>query len=115
MRTPNRTVPAPATWAAIRVPRSVGLSAIGILGARSGPVLDQDGALHWFISPANVPTWDVPGTRPLDVVGYLALPPSCRVSGPGPHWRVSPGGGVWTTDAAALQAALEDAANARAM
>ncbi|WP_405461755.1 hypothetical protein OG786_29685 [Streptomyces sp. NBC_00101] len=100
-------------WAAIRVPRSVGLDAIAILGSRSGAVLADQEALYWFISPAAVSDWDVPGTRPVGVAAHLVIPPVRRTQGPGPHWRVCPGTDAWATDAAALRAALEDATRPR--
>ncbi|MFF3123387.1 hypothetical protein ACFVRD_13670 [Streptomyces sp. NPDC057908] len=102
-------------WDAVRVPRSVGLDALAILGGRSGAVLEDplSAALYWFIPPGNAVTWDVAGTRVLDEDAHLVIPPVRRTQGPGPHWRVCPAAEVWTTEAAALQAALEDAAGPR--
>ncbi|MFF4661931.1 hypothetical protein [Streptomyces sp. NPDC001282] len=93
---------------AIRVPRSVGLDALAILGGRSGAVLEDPPALYWFIPLGRGAEWNVAGTRVLDDDAGLAIPPSRRTQGPGPHWRVCPADGMWITDAAALQAALED-------
>lgn len=99
------------TWAAIRVPRSVGLDALAILGSRSGAVLEDPiaAALYWFVPPGTTAKWDVAGTRVLAEDAHLVIPPDRRTQGPGPHWRVCPSAEAWTTEAAALQAALEDA------
>lgn len=101
------------TWDAIRVPRSVGLDALAILGGRSGALLEDplSAALFWFIPPEDAAEWDVAGTRVLDEDAHLPIPSDGRTHGPGPHWRVRPVAEVWTTEAAALQAALEDAAS----
>ncbi|MEU2130153.1 hypothetical protein [Streptomyces sp. NPDC018352] len=101
------------TWDAIRVPRSVGLSALAILGTRSGAVLEDplSAALYWFIPAGDAAAWDVAGTRVLADDAHLVIPPVKRTQGPGPHWRVCPAGETWTTEAAALRAALEDAAS----
>lgn len=101
------------TWDAIRVPRSVGLDALAILGGRSGAVLEDplNAALYWFAAPGTTATWDVAGTRVLDQTAHLVIPPARRTQGPGPHWRVCPGDEAWTTEAVALRAALEDAAS----
>ncbi|MFD4949720.1 hypothetical protein ACFVYE_35105 [Streptomyces sp. NPDC058239] len=103
------------TWDAVRVPRSVGLDALAILGGQSGAVLEDplSAALHWFIPVGDATTWDVAGTRVLDEDAHLVIPPVRRTQGPGPRWRVCPAAEVWTTKAAALQAALEDAAGPR--
>ncbi|WP_051878923.1 hypothetical protein [Streptomyces sp. NRRL B-24720] len=102
-------------WDAVRVPRSVGLDALAILGGRSGAVLEDPltAALYWFIAPGSRDDWDVPGTRILAEDAHLVIPPHRRTQGPGPHWRVCPGDDEWVTEAAALQAALEDAAGPR--
>ncbi|WP_405753503.1 hypothetical protein OHA19_43230 (plasmid) [Streptomyces sp. NBC_00012] len=101
------------TWDAIRVPRSVGLSALAILGTRSGAVLEDplSAALYWFIPVGDAAAWDVAGTRVLAEDAHLVIPPVRRTQGPGPHWRVCPADETWMTEAAALQAALEDAAS----
>ncbi|MFD4855117.1 hypothetical protein [Streptomyces atratus] len=95
------------------MPRSVGLDALAILGGRSGAVLEDplSAALYWFIPPGNATEWDVAGTRVLDEDTHLVIPPDRCTQGPGPHWRVCPAADAWTTEAAALQAALEDAAS----
>ncbi|MEU4256244.1 hypothetical protein AB0B42_00805 [Streptomyces fradiae] len=86
--------------------RSIGLTAVQILGARCGAVIDDpaDMALCFFV-PAGT-AWDVAGTALLD--RPITIPPSRRVTGPGPYWRVCPGD-RWHTDPSALQAAIEDA------
>ncbi|WP_326791454.1 hypothetical protein OHA79_01905 [Streptomyces sp. NBC_00841] len=100
------------TWDAVRVPRSVGLDALAILGGRSGAVLEDplSAALYWFIARRDATEWDVAGTRVLHEDTHLVIPPDRRTYGPGPHWRICPATEAWTTDATALQAALEDAA-----
>ncbi|MFF3730369.1 hypothetical protein ACFYXM_08650 [Streptomyces sp. NPDC002476] len=91
------------------MPRSVGLDALAILGGRSGAVLeDPPAALYWFIASGHGAEWNVAGTRVLGAESRLVIPPNRRTQGPGPHWRVCPADGMWITDAAALQAALED-------
>lgn len=102
-------------WDAVRVPRSVGLDALAILGSRSGAVLEDPlaAALYWFIPPSAAAGWDVLGTRILGEDSHLVVPPARRTRGPGPHWRICPGEDAWVTEAAALRAALEDAARPR--
>lgn len=101
-------------WDAVRVPRSVGYDTVRILGTRAGAVLEdpQEACLYFFIVPDSALTWDVPGTRVLARGSHVVIPPARRAQGPGPHWRICPGD-RWITDAAALQAALEDAAAPR--
>ncbi|MEU8623353.1 hypothetical protein [Streptomyces sp. NPDC048669] len=98
-------------WDAIRVPRSIGLGALSILGGRSGAVLEDPSAaaLYWFIPQGSSADWDVPNTRTLEQDAHLVIPPARRTRGPGPHWRICPADGVWVTDVAALRAALLDA------
>ncbi|MFG2589038.1 hypothetical protein [Streptomyces sp. NPDC048438] len=100
-------------WDAVRVPRSVGLDALAILGRRSGAVLEDRAALFFFIPRGTAADWDVDGTRILGEDDHVVVPPDRRTLGPGPHWRICPGPDSWTTDAAALQAALEDAVSPR--
>lgn len=98
-------------WDAIRVPRSVGLDALAILGRRSGAVLEDPltAALYFFVPSRAVAEWDVAGTRVLGDGDHVVIPPLRRTQGPGPHWRICPGDDGWATDRAALRAALEDA------
>lgn len=98
-------------WDAVRVPRSVGLGALSILGGRSGAVLEDPSAitLYWFIPPGASKEWDVPNTRTLERDAHIVIPPARRTCGPGPHWRIGPTDGAWVTDPAALRAALLDA------
>lgn len=98
-------------WDAVRVPRSIGLDALSILGGRSGPVLEDPSAaaLYWFIPQGSSVGWDVPNTRTLEQDAHLVIPPARRTRGPGPHWRICPAEEAWVTDAAALRAALLDA------
>lgn len=95
-------------WDAVRVPRSIGLTALGILGSRSGAVLEDGVTLYWFIAPGAT-GWNVPNTRILARDAHLVIPPARRTQGPGPHWRICPGDDGWVTDQAALRAAIEDA------
>ncbi|MFJ3084973.1 hypothetical protein [Streptomyces sp. NPDC086838] len=98
-------------WDAVRVPRSVGLDALRILGGRSGPVLEDPSSvvLYWFIPRGASAAWDVPNTRTLEQDAHIVIPPARRTQGPGPHWRICPGDGAWITDAGALRAAVLDA------
>ncbi len=97
-------------WDAIRVPVSLGLAAMSILGARCGAVLEDpiSSAVYYFVPRGTAKQWSVPGTEPLGSGSNVAVPPLRRATGPGPYWRVCPGDDGWVTDAAALQAALED-------
>lgn len=99
------------TGDAVRVPRSIGLDALAILGSRSGAVLDDPlaASLYWFIPQGASAEWDVPNTRALEQGAYLVIPPVRRTKGPGSHWRICPGAGAWVTEPAALRAALLDA------
>ncbi|MER5892416.1 hypothetical protein [Streptomyces sp. NPDC001876] len=98
-------------WDAVRVPRSAGLDALAILGHRAGAVLEDplSAALYFFIPRGTSADWDVDGTRVLGEHDHVVVPPDRRTQGPGPHWRICPSVDAWTTDPAALQAALEDA------
>lgn len=102
-------------WDAVRVPRSVGYDTVRILGVRAGAVLEdpQEACVYFFIETGAALTWNVPGTRVLARGSHVVIPPARRAQGPGPHWRVCPGDDQWITDAAALRAALEDAAGPR--
>ncbi|MGC5394858.1 hypothetical protein ACPXCP_03800 [Streptomyces sp. DT20] len=99
------------TGDAVRVPRSIGLDALAILGSRSGAVLDDplSASLYWFIPQGASVEWNVPNTRTLEQKAHLAIPPVRRTEGPGFYWRVCPGEGAWVTEPAALRAALLDA------
>lgn len=96
----------------IRVPRSVGLTALRILGNRSGAVIEDPVALalYWLVPRGHAAEWEVTNTRALGP-GTIPMPPRRRTQGPGPHWKICPGAGRWTTDPAALRAAIEDALN----
>lgn len=98
-------------WDAIRVPRTLGLDALDILGARSGAVVDdpRQPALYWFVAVGAAGLWEVDEARPLGAGNFVAVPPPRRTQGPGPYWRICPAGTNWLTNAAALQAAVEDA------
>lgn len=100
--------PAGQTWDAVRVPRSIGLITLDILGARSGAVIEDERALYWLV-PLNTATgWDITNIAILGVGTRVSVPPARRMAGPGPFWRVCPGE-TWLTDADALRAAIEDA------
>lgn len=112
-----RLEPAGDTWDAVRVPRSVGSDAVAILGSRSGAALQDphEGCLYFFIAPGTAAEWgpeEAPGARILGAGAHVVFPPPRRTQGPGPHWRICPGDDGLLTDAAALRAALEDAASA---
>lgn len=111
--TPTRSTPQPVslTWDAIRVPRSLGLSAVAILGPRCGAVIDDPKAeaLFWFVAPGSAAEWNLDGTVALTSHRHtVAIPPLRLTQGPGPHWLVCPGEEGWLTDVRALEAAIED-------
>jgi hypothetical protein len=110
-RSACEALPAGVTWDAVRVPRNIGLTALTILGARSGAVIeDPNGlALYWFIRPGRATAWGVTNTVALSTGSFVVVPPARRTAGPGPHWRVCPGTKPWTTDVEALRTAVEDA------
>ncbi len=101
----------------VRAPRTVGLRALEILGVRSGAVVEHcTGAeryLFWFIEAGASTEWDLSGTRAMPgSASGLVVPPAGVTQGPGPHWRICPGDGQWTTSVEALHAALADARSA---
>ncbi|MET7441888.1 hypothetical protein ACFYQQ_01320 [Streptomyces sp. NPDC005496] len=98
-------------WDAVRVPRSIGLAAVQILGTRCGAVVEDShsAALYYFVTPGSAAAWDADNVRVLGDGATVTIPPARRTQGPGPHWRVCPGDSNWLTDAAALRAAIEDA------
>ncbi|MEU5596712.1 hypothetical protein [Streptomyces sp. NPDC020298] len=100
-------------WDAIRVPRSVGLSAVAILGTRCGAVIEDPlsaaGAVYFFTPVGTATDWDVENTRALGLGATVTIPPGRRTQGPGPHWRICPGDDGWLTDPEALAAAIADA------
>ncbi|MFC9029815.1 hypothetical protein [Streptomyces arboris] len=98
-------------WDVIRVSRSLGLDALGVLGHRSGAVLEDpsSAALYFFVAEVTPGEWDVAGTRVLGHGDPIVIPPLRRTRGPGPHWRVCPGDGGWPTEGSVLRAALEGA------
>ncbi|MGA4979869.1 hypothetical protein [Streptomyces cinereoruber] len=95
-------------WDAIRVPRSIGLLTLDILGARSGAVIEDGLALYWLVPIGTATGWDITGTTVLSAGARVSVPPARRMAGPGPFWRVCPGD-TWLTDADTLRAAVEDA------
>ncbi|MFE9533267.1 hypothetical protein [Streptomyces sp. NPDC006691] len=99
-------------WDAIRVPRVLGLTALDILGPRSGAVIDDGHGLYWFLPPGAGDDWDGQSTRLLARGSSLTIPPARRTQGPGPYWRICPGDTNWHTEPAALCAAIEDALDA---
>ncbi|MEU4492156.1 hypothetical protein OG729_03915 [Streptomyces sp. NBC_00210] len=98
-------------WDAVRVPRSIGIHVLEILGHRSGAVIEdpREPAVYWFVRQGSTAGWDVPETRPLGMTQHLVVPPPHRVRGPGLHWRICPTGGRLITDVRVLRTALEDA------
>ncbi|MBD0837355.1 hypothetical protein [Streptomyces sp. TRM68416] len=102
-------------WDAIRVPRSIGLAAMEILGARCGAVVDDalSAVLYFFVPTGTVEEWGVGNTRALGAGSTVAIPPARRTEGPGPHWRMCPGEDRWITDPAALRAAIQDVLSPR--
>lgn len=102
-------------WDAIRVPRTIGASAVAILGSRCGAVVDDPltATLYFFTPVGTAAQWRVPGTRALGDGAAVTIPPARRTEGVGPHWRVCPGEDGWITDPHALRAALEDSNGVR--
>ncbi|MFF3844654.1 hypothetical protein [Streptomyces sp. NPDC002328] len=102
-------------WDAIRVPRSVGLAALGILGRRCGAVVEDpiSSAVYFFTEVGTAAEWDAVNTRALGEGSTLTIPPTRRMEGPGVHWRISPSHDRWLTDAEALRAAIADAFGTR--
>ncbi|MFE9476754.1 hypothetical protein [Streptomyces griseofuscus] len=100
-------------WDAIRVPRSVGLAALAILGTRCNAAIEDPltaaGCVYYFVPAGTADTWDVENTTALGHGSALVIPPARRTEGPGPHWRVCPGDDGWLTDPDALAAAVADA------
>jgi hypothetical protein len=98
-------------WDAIRMPRSVGVAAMAILGTRGGAVVEDplSAAVYYFVPCGTAADWNVEGTRALGDGASVAIPPARCTAGPGPRWRVCPGEDGWQTDPAALRAAIEDA------
>ncbi|MYZ33778.1 MULTISPECIES: hypothetical protein [unclassified Streptomyces] len=97
-------------WAAIRVPRILGLTVMDILRTRCGAVMENDRSLYWFVAAGDGSEWDVANISTLDpAVDPLTIPPPRRTQGPGPHWRMCLGDDRWFTDSSALRAAIEDA------
>ncbi|MFF3195447.1 hypothetical protein [Streptomyces misionensis] len=100
-------------WDAIRVPRSVGLAALAILGPRCGAAIEDPltaaGVVYYFVRAGTADTWDVANTTALGRGATLAIPPARRTEGPGPHWRICPGDDGWLADPNALAAAIADA------
>jgi hypothetical protein len=100
-------------WDAIRVPSSLGLAAMTILGSRCGAVVEDRGTLYYFVPTGTAAQWQADNTRALGAGVTVTIPPARRTQGPGPHWRITPGEGRWVTDDQALAAALEDARTRR--
>ncbi|MFB8772964.1 hypothetical protein [Streptomyces broussonetiae] len=98
-------------WDAIRVPRSVGLATMAILGPRCGAVVEDplSSAVYYFVPVGTATDWDVTNTHALGLGATVTIPPARRTAGPGPHWRMCPGEDRLLTDPAALRAAIEDA------
>ncbi|MFE9372219.1 hypothetical protein ACFYM2_20965 [Streptomyces sp. NPDC006711] len=94
------------------MPRVLGLTALCILGRRSGAVIDDGSALYWFLSPGVGADWDGESAQLLTLGSAVYVPPARRTQGPGPFWRICPGDATWHTDPAALLAAIEDALDA---
>jgi hypothetical protein len=110
-----RLMAAGVDWDAIRVPRTLGMDVLRILGVRSGAVIEDPcgSALYWFVSKGTATAWDVPETRPLGVTHHLVVPSRHRVRKPGPHWLICPTDGRLLTDVRDLRTAVEDASALR--
>ncbi|WP_406410478.1 hypothetical protein [Streptomyces sp. NBC_01614] len=98
-------------WDVIRVPHSVGLGAMAILGARGGAIVEDplSAIVYYFVPRGTSSDWDVVDTRALGTGASVAIPPARCTRGASPRWRVCPGDDGWLTDPDALRAAIEDA------
>jgi hypothetical protein len=76
-------LPVGVSWDAVRVPRNVGLTALTILAARSGAVIEDPSgvALYWSIRPGRASDWDVANTVALSTGSFVVVPPDRRMSG----------------------------------
>lgn len=108
-RTP---APTAASWAAVRVPRSLGLTTAIILGPCCGAVVDEGrrgNALYFLVPGAVLHEWSVAGTSAVAATD-VPLPAASRVGGPGLRWLVCPSGDAWQTTApSALAMAIGEA------
>ncbi|WP_338683270.1 hypothetical protein QD712_20325 [Streptomyces acidiscabies] len=98
-------------WDVIRVPRSVGLSVVGILGRHCGAVVeDSVRSVVYFFTPVGAAgVWAVENTLAMGAGWTVTIPPARRTEGPGSYWRVCPGDGGWLTDPDILRTAIGDA------
>lgn len=77
-------------WDAIRVPRSLGLAAMSILGSRCGAVVEDRTVLYYFVPTGTAAQWQDDSSRALGAGVTVTIPPARRTQGPGPHWRITP-------------------------
>ncbi|MEU4152591.1 hypothetical protein [Streptomyces sp. NPDC026659] len=106
-------------WDAIRMSRPLSLTVMGILGAHCGAVLEDpltSGGVLYFFTPAGTSrTWDVDGTRSLGLGASVVIPPTLRMEGPGPYWRIRPGPDYWFTAPSLLAFAIVAASDRQAL
>ncbi|MER7790376.1 hypothetical protein [Streptomyces sp. NPDC097640] len=103
----------------MRVPLSLGIGerALDLLGEATGSVIENpfDKVLYWLIALGSAAAWDMSRLPSIEVWGataYIEVPPACRTTGPGVHWRVPLGYGRWLTEPTALLSALKIATSA---
>ncbi|MET7781500.1 hypothetical protein ABZU94_07210 [Streptomyces mirabilis] len=112
----GRTVslrPAGKWWDAVRVPRDIGLEALGRLGSGTGAVIEDPGGglLYWFVPAGEASAWQMTEGARIIVLGdtaHVPVPGPQRTSGP--HWRVPPTRSNTLTDPSRLHNALAQAA-----
>ncbi len=102
-------LPSGQWWDAVRVPRDIGLDALGRLDGLSGAIIEDTahGHLYWLIPPGDATTWELSAGASVTVLAdraEVAVPGVQRTLGP--HWRVPPTRGRVLTDAARLRRAL---------
>ncbi|MET7698717.1 hypothetical protein [Streptomyces sp. NPDC005485] len=77
-------------WDAVRVPLTLGNTALEHLGDQTGAVI-KDGygsCLYWLISPGDPAEWHLAQVKVLGPGSHVAVPPLHRVTGPGLYWQV---------------------------
>ncbi|MFI9005114.1 hypothetical protein [Streptomyces sp. NPDC053541] len=102
--------PAGTWWDAVRAPRHLGLTALGVLGSTSGAVIEDpgSGSLLWLVEPGrSVNLRSLPEAAAVEVYSetmHVPVPGPQRTAGP--LWRIPPTTRRWATSAAALEQAL---------
>lgn len=97
-------------WDAVRLPRYLGLLAVGRLGDAVGSVVVDPGArrLYVLVPVGAAARWALPGTRALGQGSFLALPGQGRTAPPGPYWLTCCPSGRDLVDPQVLLSVLSD-------